>query len=87
MKNRLVPPSYNKLLDKRGVIESVFDILTSICDMEHTRHRKPVNVFVHIFAYQFLDKKPCVFYPSLKKKLTRVAQFYCFAFALYVIKM
>lgn len=77
MKNKLVIPSHNKLLDKRGVIESVFDILTSICDIDHTRHRRPENAIVHIFAgliaYQALDKKPCVFYPSLKKKLANAA--------------
>ena len=54
------------------MIESAFDILTSICDIEHSRHRKAVNAFTHIFAglvaYQYLDKKPCVYYPSLKKK-------------------
>ena len=72
MKNKLMPPLWNKIIDKRGVIESVFDILTSICDIEHSRHRKPQNAFTHIFgsliAYQFLDKKPTVFYPSLKKQ-------------------
>lgn len=77
MKNKLVLPQHNKLLDKRGVIESVFDILTSICDIEHTRHRKPTNAFTHIFAglvaYQYLDKKPAVFYPSLQKNRTLVA--------------
>lgn len=72
MKNKLVIPNHNKLLNKRGVIESAFDILTSICDIEHSRHRKAVNAFTHIFAglvaYQYLDIKPCVYYPSLKKK-------------------
>ena len=49
-------------LRKRGVIESAFDILTSVLDIEHTRHRKPDNAFAHIFAglaaYSFLDKRP-----------------------------
>ena len=77
MKNKLVKIQDNKLLDKRGIIESVFDILTSICDIEHTRHRKANNAFTHIFAglvaYQYLDKKPSVFFPSLKDKRTLVA--------------
>jgi len=72
MKNKLIPPYNNKLINKRGVIESVFDILTSICDLDHTRHRKPINAFTHIFAalvaYQCLDKKPRVFFPSLSNK-------------------
>lgn len=77
MKNKLLLPRDHKLIKKRGVIESVFDILTSICDLEHTRHRKPINAFTHIFAalvaYQHLDKKPCVFYPSLEKALIQAA--------------
>ena len=77
MKNKLVKIQDNKLLDKRGIIESVFDILTSICDIEHTRHRKANNAFTPIFAglvaYQYLDKKPSVFFPSLKDKRTLVA--------------
>jgi hypothetical protein len=77
MKRKLVLPKHNKLLNKRGVIESVFDILTSICDIEHTRHRKANNAFTHIFAglvaYQYLDKKPCVFFPSFKEQKTIVA--------------
>lgn len=71
MKNKLVIPLHNKRIDKRGVIESVFDILTSICDIDHTRHRKPINAFTHIFAgliaYQYLDKKPSVYFPSLNQ--------------------
>lgn len=69
MKNKIVIPQHNELLNKRGLIESVFDILTSICDIEHTRHRKPDNAFVHILAglvaYQHLDKKPAIFFPSI----------------------
>ncbi len=69
MKNKLVIPKHNKLINKRGLIESVFDILTSICDIDHTRHRKPINAFSHLFAgliaYQYLDKKPAIYYPSL----------------------
>ena len=69
MKNKIVIPQHNELLNKRGLIESVFDILTSVCDIEHTRHRKPDNAFVHILAglvaYQHLDKKPAIFFPSI----------------------
>ena len=63
----------NKLINKRGIIESTFDILMSVCDIEHTRHRKPINAETHILAaliaYQFLDKKPSVFFPSIQKDL------------------
>lgn len=55
-------------LRKRALIESVNDLLVSICDLEHTRHRKPENAFSHIaaaiIAYQFLDHKPAIFIPN-----------------------
>lgn len=65
MKKLPVENKYNLLLNKRAVIESVFDILSSICDIDHSRHRSPSNAFVSIYAsliaYQYMDKKPCVF--------------------------
>lgn len=66
---KVVLPHHIKLLNSRGLIESVFDIASSIMDIDHTRHRKPVNAFTHIFsaivAYQFYENKPCLFFPSL----------------------
>jgi len=77
MKKLPIKNQDNLLLDKRGVIESTFDILTSICDIEHTRHRKPINAFTHLIAgliaYQFLDKKPTVFFPSIDQQLKNAA--------------
>lgn len=62
MKNRVVLPHHHLLLNKRGIIESVFDILTSVCDLEHSRHRSATNAFSHmiaaLIAYQNLDHKP-----------------------------
>jgi hypothetical protein len=64
MKNKLKNFSERKILAQRGVIESVFDILKSVCNVEHTRHRRPVNAFTHMFsgliAYQFMDEKPAI---------------------------
>lgn len=64
MKNKLLSMVDSKLLDKRGVIESVIDILKHICDIEHSRHRSPVNAFVSILAalaaYSFLEHKPSI---------------------------
>jgi len=72
MKQVPVLPIHNILVDKRGVIESVYDILTSICDLEHSRHRKPENAYNYmtaaLIAYQYLDKKPTVFFPSIQHK-------------------
>lgn len=71
-KKALVPNWYNTLLDKRAVIESVYDILSTVCDIDHSRHRSPINALAHtvagLIAYQFMDKKPCVFYPSVEKR-------------------
>ncbi|MCS6824929.1 MAG: hypothetical protein NZ529_11605, partial [Cytophagaceae bacterium] len=51
-------------LSKRGMIESIFDILMTQCDIDHTRHRSPVNAIVHtlagILAYSHFLRKPCV---------------------------
>jgi len=73
MKKRPVDNKFNLLIDKRAVIESVFDILGTVCDVEHTRHRSPLNASIHIFssliAYQYMEKKPRVFFPSKAKKL------------------
>lgn len=55
-------------LKKRALIESVNDLLVSVCDLEHTRHRKPENAFAPIaaalVAYQFLEHKPAIFIPK-----------------------
>lgn len=77
MKDKIAPSFHQKIINKRGIIESTFDILTSICDLEHSRHRNPINAFSHIFsgliAYQFLDKKPTVYFPSIQKNLHKIA--------------
>ena len=68
MKNKLMDLSDRMWLLKRAVIESVNDILMSICDIDHTRHRSPVNAICHLLggliAYNFLDDKPSVNLPN-----------------------
>lgn len=50
------------MLRKRAIIESVNDELKNICQIEHTRHRSPLNWLINILAgliaYTFLPKKP-----------------------------
>jgi len=62
MKNRLMPLIDKILLRKRSVIETVNDQLKNISQIEHTRHRSPINCMVNIvcglIAYTFQDKKP-----------------------------
>jgi hypothetical protein len=50
MKNRLMPMIDIILLRKRAIIESVIDQLKNISQIEHTRHRSPINAFINIVA-------------------------------------
>jgi len=47
---------------KRGLIESVINIHKSDCNIEHTRHRSPINAITNILAalcaYNFKERKP-----------------------------
>lgn len=62
MKNRLMPMIDKILLRKRAIIESVMDQLKNISQIEHTRHRSPINAFINIIAgliaYCHQPKKP-----------------------------
>jgi hypothetical protein len=64
MKNQLMTISDKILLRKRSVIETVNDELKNICQIEHSRHRSPLNFIVNmvagLIAYNFLPKKPCI---------------------------
>lgn len=64
MKNRLVPFLDKLLLRKRAIIESVFDQLKNISQIEHTRHRSPLNFLVNLLAgliaYTHQPKKPAL---------------------------
>ncbi len=68
MKNKLMNLTERLWLIKRAVIESVNDLLMTVCDIDHTRHRSPVNALCHLLggliAYNFLDQKPSVHLPN-----------------------
>ena len=68
MKNRIMDICDKILLRKRSLIETVNDFLKNICQIEHTRHRSPVNFFVNLIsglaAYSFLPKKPSLNFQS-----------------------
>lgn len=71
MKNRLMSLRDKLLLRKRAIIETVIDQLKNVSQIEHTRHRSPVNFAVHLMAgliaYCFQPKKPSL---GLHKQLT-----------------
>ena len=52
------------------LIESVNDVLMSVLDIDHRRHRSPANALVHtmagLVAYHFYDGKPSVFIKPIK---------------------
>jgi hypothetical protein len=62
MKNQLMLLCDQLLLRKRAIVETVIDQLKNISQIEHTRHRSPVNFIVHLvaglIAYCFQPKKP-----------------------------
>jgi len=66
MPNKLMDLEDKILLRKRNLIETVFDYLKNKMNLEHTRHRSPINAFVHIIstliAYSFKSNKPAINY-------------------------
>jgi len=64
MKNKLMPFMDKLLLRKRGIIETIFDQLKNISQIEHSRHRSPINFLVNLFAglvaYSLQPKKPAL---------------------------
>lgn len=64
MKQRLMPLGERLLLRKRAIIETIIDQLKNISQIEHSRHRSPVNCFVNLLggliAYCHQSKKPSI---------------------------
>jgi hypothetical protein len=52
------------ILRRRSLIETVFDELKNLCQIEHTRHRSLFNFLVNlmagIVAYRLSDNKPAL---------------------------
>jgi hypothetical protein len=62
MRNYLMPVFDKFMLRARFILETVLDVLKQVQGLEHTRHRSPVNAFVHILscivAYGLKPRKP-----------------------------
>jgi hypothetical protein len=77
MKNRLMPLVDKLLLRKRSLIETVNDQLKNMCDIEHTRHRNPINFMVNMVAglirYTYFQKKPSIHFTQKDRDLLHLA--------------
>jgi hypothetical protein len=62
MKNRLMPLADKVLLRQRAISETINDQLKNISQIQHTRHRSPINFLVNLLcgliAYCHQPKKP-----------------------------
>jgi hypothetical protein len=78
MKNKPMQWADKMMLYKRAIIESVNDILMTVFDIDHTRHRSPVNAITHVLgaviAYYFYDAKPAVFNPCFLNALCKLSK-------------
>jgi hypothetical protein len=64
MKNKLLPLLDKFLLRKRFLIETLFGVLKNSLNLEHSRHRSPLNFLVNtlacLVAYCFKNNKPAL---------------------------
>ena len=62
MKNKLMDVFDKLMLRKRAIIETIYDQLKNISQIEHTRHRSGFNFLVNLvsalIAYTYQEKKP-----------------------------
>ena len=75
MKNKLMHVIDKIILRKRGMIDSVIGQLKHFCQIEHSRHRSPINFIVNVFgglaAYSLCPHKPSI---RLEKSTMRFLQ-------------
>ena len=64
----------------RGVIESVFGQCVRLIDLEHTRHRAPINYLCNVFAalsaYTFADQHPRIIAFDDRNRILNAAWFW-----------
>ena len=70
MKNQWMPFADRLLLRKRAIVETIIDQLKNISQIEHSRHRSPVNFLVNLvcglIAYCHQPKKPSLHLGALR---------------------
>lgn len=69
MKNKFINLEEKIMLRKRNGIETVFGYLKNTLNIEHTRHRSPINAFVNILAalvtHSLKKHKPSIKFASI----------------------
>jgi Transposase DDE domain len=64
MKKKMRSAFEKFILSQRSIIETVIEQLKSICQIEHSRHRSPVNFLVNLVsglaAYCLKPRKPSI---------------------------
>lgn len=72
MKPQFISKFQKLFLSKRGVVETVIEQLKSICQIEHSRHRSPMNFIINLLsalaAYILRPRKPSVNFGKLIAK-------------------
>lgn len=67
MTPRVLSPLDTLLLRKRAIMETIFDQLKNMSQIEHTRHRSPTNFLVNLvaglIAYTHQPRKPAISIP------------------------
>ena len=74
MKKQILTGFEKFFLAQRGIVETVIGQLKEICQIEHSRHRRPDNFLVNLVsglvAYMLKPRKPAI---RLPKRLMRIA--------------
>lgn len=78
MKNRLMLMSDKLLLRKRFIIETINDQLKNQSQIEHSRHRSPINFVINgvagLIAYMWQPKKPKINWSTHEAKALALLQ-------------
>ena len=73
MKLKLLNLMDKIFLRKRALIKTVNDQLKNVCQIEHSRHRSPINAFVHLIAglvaFTWQEKRPALSWTAEEQEI------------------
>lgn len=79
MKKKVLSAFEKFFLSQRGIVETVIEQLKSICQIEHTRHRSPVNFLVNVVSglagYCLKPRKPSIKMGKLRPDLAKLIHY------------